>query len=161
MSDEGARSLLRHMVAALAYRASKAVRSAPPEFDAYRASPTSRTPVQILAHMGDLFDWALTMAQNRTAWHDSPPLPWDQEVARFFSALTTFDEYLATDAPIEMGILQKLAQGPVADALTHTGQLTMLRRAAGRPVRGESYARAEIVTGRTGLEQAAPRWEFD
>ena len=161
MTDDSARALLRHMVATLAYRASKAVRSAPPGFDAYQASPTSRTPLQILAHMGDLFDWALTMAQSRTAWHDSPPQAWDEEIARFFSALTTFDEYLATDAPIEMGILQKLAQGPVADALTHTGQLTMLRRAAGRPVRGESYARAEIVTGRTALEQAAPRWEFD
>ena len=161
MSDDSARSLLRHMVATLAYRASKAVRSAPAEFASYQASPTSRTPVQVLAHMGDLFDWALTMAQNRTEWHDTPPQPWDQEVARFFSALTTFDEYLAGDAPIDAPVIRKLVPGPVADALTHTGQLTMLRRASGHPVRGESYARAEIVTGRTGIEQAAPRWEFD
>ena len=161
MSTDSARALLRHMVATLAYRASKAVRGAPGEFASFRVSPTSRAPGQILAHMGDLFDWALTMAQGRTEWHDSSPLPWEQEVARFFLALTAFDEYLAGDASVPAEVIERLVQGPVADALTHTGQLTMLRRAAGQPVRGESYAKAEVVAGRTGLEQAAPRWEFD
>jgi hypothetical protein len=154
------RSMLRHLVATLAYRASKSMRGANADFAVYRMSPTSRTPVEIVAHMGDLFDWALTMAQNRTAWADSPPQPWDLEVARFFAALTTFDQFLATDAPIDEATLQKLAQGPVADALTHTGQLTMLRRAAGSPIKGESYARADIAIGQTGMEQPAPRVEF-
>ena len=158
---EGERAMLRHMVATLAYRASKAVRDVPAGFDAVAITPTSRTPVQILAHMGDLFDWALTMAQDRTAWRDSVPLPWDEEVGRFFRTLTTFDEYLAGGAPIPVRTLEKLAQGPVADALTHTGQLTYLRRVGGGPVKGESYARADIATGRTGFEQAAPRFEFD
>ena len=161
MPQDPSRALLRHMVATLAYRAGKAVRSAPAEFASLQVTPSSRSPGQILAHMGDLFDWALTMAQGRTEWHDSSPLPWDQEVARFFTALTTFDAFLAGDAPIAAEVVERLVQGPVADALTHTGQLTMLRRVAGQPVRGESYAKAKIVTGRTGLEQAAPRWEFD
>ena len=161
MTNDSARALLRHMVATLAYRASKALRNAPPPFAEFRASPTSRTPLQILTHMGDLFDWALSIAQDRTEWHDATPMPWDLEVSRFFTALSAFDAHLASDAPLPIATIEKLVQGPVADALTHTGQLTMLRRASGSPVRGESYARAEIVTGRTGAEQAAPKWEFD
>lgn len=159
--DDRARALLRHAVATLAYRSGKVLRDAPIDFATFRIGPTTRTPLEILAHMGDLFDWALTMAQGRTEWHDAVPQAWGDEITRFFSALTTFDAYLARPAILEAGAVERLMQGPVADALTHTGQLALLRRVAGYPVRGESYARADIVPGRTGLEQAAPRWEFD
>jgi hypothetical protein len=155
-----ARTLLRHGVATLAYRAAKVLRDAPASFAAFRAGATTRTPAEVVAHMGDLFDWALTMARGEYIWHDSAPLPWHQEVDRFFTALTTFDSYLAGSAPLGW-TAGHLLQGPVADALTHTGQVAMMRRLAGRPVRGESYARADIAVGRTGLEQAAPRVEFD
>lgn len=158
---ETARQMLRHAVATLAYRAGKPLRGAPPDFASYREGPTTRTPLAILAHLGDLFDWALSMAKGETAWRDAVPQAWDEEVARFFAALTAFDAYLAGPAPIAGDVLERLFQGPVADALTHTGQIAMLRRLAGAPIRGESYARAEIVTGRTGAEQALPRWEFD
>lgn len=156
----GARELLRHTVATVAYRAGKAVRHAPAAFADHRCGPTSRTPVQILAHIGDLYDWALGMARGRHEWHDSTPLPWDQEVARFFVALAAFDAYLAGHEPLRRPA-EMLFQGPVADSLAHIGQLTMLRRLAGSPVRAENYARAEITTGRVGVEQAAPRVEFD
>lgn len=155
-----ARELLRHTVATVAYRAGKAVRHAPPAFAGYRCGPTSRTPAQILAHMGDLYDWALWMARGRHEWHDSTPLPWDDEVARFFAALAAFDAYLAGSEPLGRPA-EMLFQGPVADSLAHIGQLTMLRRLAGSPVRAENYAKAEITTGRVGAEQAAPRVEFD
>jgi hypothetical protein len=160
-ADDGARHLLRHAVATLAYRAGKALRDAPPAFADHAIGPTTRTPRAILAHMGDLFDWALTMAQGQTVWHDATPQAWAAEVTRFFNAVTAFDAYLAGPAPIERAVLEKLLQGPVADALSHTGQLALMRRLVDAPVRGESYARAEIVAGRTGIEQAAPRWEFD
>ena len=151
-------ALLRHTLAALAYRAGKAVRGAPAEFATFRADATSRTPAEILAHMGDLFDWALSIANGKQAWHDSTPLAWAQEVARFFTALEAFDRRLAewpSDASIE-----RLFQGPIADALTHTGQLAMLRRMAGCPFRGENYFVADIAAGRVGDEQAAPKKEF-
>ena len=149
--------LLRHTVATLAYRAGKALRGAPPEFATFAGA--GRTPVQILAHMGDLFDWALTLADGRHEWHDSPPLPWDQEVARFFAVLSAFDERLAKYAPLGFPA-GRLFQGPVADALTHTGQIAMLRRLAGCPVKGENYFKAEIRAGLGGLAQAGPRSEF-
>jgi hypothetical protein len=157
---DSARTLLRHSVATLAYRTAKTLRDVPPSFAAFRAGATTRTPAEILAHMGDLFDWALTMARGEYSWHDSAPLPWHQEAERFFAALTAFDSYLASAAPLGR-TAEQLFQGPVADALTHTGQLAMMRRLAGHPVRGESYARADIAVGRTGLEQAPPRVEFD
>lgn len=159
-STDQARELLRHTVATLAYRAGKALRDAPPSFAAFTVSPGSRTPGQIVAHMGDLFDWALSMAQGAQKWHDSPPLSWDAECQRFFHALEVFDDYLAGGEPLGTSI-ERLFQGPVADALTHTGQLTMLRRMAGAPVRGENYAKAEISRGRIGAQQPAPRVEFD
>jgi hypothetical protein len=152
--------MLRHTVATLAYRAGKAVRDAPPHFAAFAVAPGSRTPAQILAHMGDLFDWALLMAKGKHLWRDSTPLAWDREVARFFAALAAFDAHLASDEQLGSSI-ERLLQGPVADALTHTGQLTMLRRLAGSPVKGENYAKAAIDAGTVGLMQAAPRVEFD
>lgn len=152
--------LLRHTVATLAYRAAKAVRGAPAAFADFRAGATSRTPVQILAHMGDLFDWALTMADGKAVWHDATPLPWEEEVARFFAAIERFDARLAGGRPLATPA-SKIFAGPVADALTHTGQITFLRRLAGTPVKGENYFRAEIETGRVGQDQAPPRREFD
>ncbi len=151
--------LLRHTVATLAYRGGKTLRGAPAEFAGYRSSPDARTPAEILAHIGDLLDWALSLADGRQAWRDSPPLAWDQGSARFFAALEAFDQRLAADAPLGAPP-EKLFQGPIADALTHVGQLAMLRRMAGSPMRGENYFQAEIVAGRVGAEQAAPRKEF-
>jgi hypothetical protein len=152
--------MLRHTLATLAYRAGKAVRGAPEGFADFRAAEGGRTPVQILGHMGDLFDWALTMADGEAVWKDAAPLPWDQEVARFFAALERFDARLQAGRPLA-NPATKVFAGPVADALTHTGQISMLRRMAGAQIRGESYFRAEIVTGRVGLDQAPPRREFD
>ena len=157
---DATRTFLRHALATLAYRAEKAVRGAPPEFAAFRAGPTSRAAGEILAHMGDLFDWALTMAQGDVRWRDTPPAAWEADCDRLFAAIAAFDAYLASDAPLGRPA-EVLFQGPIADALTHTGQLNLLRRLAGGPVRGESYARAEIVVGRVGREQSGRRVEFD
>lgn len=159
-SSEMERRLLRHTVATLAYRAGKALRGAPADFAQFRAAPGIRTPEEILTHMGDLLDWALALADGKHDWHSSKPLPWDQEVARLFAALEAFDRRLASDAGTGFSPA-KLFQGPVADALTHTGQLAMLRRLAGAPIRAENYFRAEIAAGRAGWEQAAPAQEFD
>jgi hypothetical protein len=157
-STESARALLRHGLATLAYRAGKVVRDADSTFAGFRIGPATRTPLEILAHMGDLLDWALTMAQGLTEWHNAVPQEWPDEVQRFFTALTTLDTFIAGADALEMDVLERLLRGPVADALSHTGQLALLRRLAGQPVRGESYARADIVSGRTGLDQA-PRWK--
>ncbi len=154
------REFLRHTLATLAYRGGKAVRGVPPGFAAFAAGPGSRSAGQILAHVGDLFDWALSIARGQQAWRDSAPLPWDEEVARFHAALGAFDEYLASDQPLGAPA-EQLFQGPVADALTHVGQIALLRRLAAAPVRGENYFRAEITAGRVGPEQAPPRRELD
>ena len=154
------RMFLRHAVATLAYRAGKALRGAPAAFADFTVAAGTRTPARILAHMGDLLDWALYLARGEQSWHDSMPLPWDLEVARFFAALQAFDAYLASEEPLGWSA-ERLFQGPIADALTHTGQLTMLRRLAGAPVRGENYARAAISAGTVGIAQDAPGYEFD
>jgi len=156
-SEDSKRELLRHTLATLAYRGGKTVRNAPAEFAGF--SGAGRTPAQILAHIGDLLDWALSMANGTRKWHDSTPLPWEQEEARFFAALKSFDDYLASSEPLQART-EKLFQGPVADALTHVGQLAMLRRLAGAPIVGENYYVADIAIGRVGAEQAAPKRTF-
>jgi hypothetical protein len=155
--------MLRHTVATVAYRAAKAMRGAPAEFAEYRAAPDSRTPAEILAHMGDLFDWALALCDGRRDWHNSPALPWDEGVARFFTALEAFDRRLGSGAPLaKLGYpAEKLFQGPIADALTHVGQLAMLRRMAGCKMKGENYFVAQIEAGRVGVAQAAAVIEFE
>lgn len=154
-----ARDLLRHCLATIAYRAAKAVRDVPPSFPKFRPPENARTPEQILAHMGDLQDWALSMASGKPAWKDSQPLPWEREVERFFGALQRFDEFLAGDAALHASP-EKLFQGPVADTLNHVGQIAILRRMAGVPVKGENYYQADIATGRVGAEQSPPKREF-
>ncbi len=151
------RDLLRHTLATVAYRAAKPLRGAPPEFAEFQGA--GRTPLKILAHMGDLFDWALSTARGQETWRDSSALPWDREVDRFFAALAAFDAYLASNEPLHASA-EQLFQGPVADALTHTGQLAMLRRLAGCPMRGENYFVATIEAGRVGIQQTPAPKEF-
>ena len=154
------RALLRHTVATVSYRGAKAVRGAPATFAAYSPDGSPRTAARILAHTGDLFDWALSQAKGAEAWTDSVPLEWDREVERFFATLQRFDDYLASDAPLATPP-ERIFQGAVADALTHVGQLAMLRRLSGARMKSENYSRAEIVPGRVGATQAPPRREFD
>jgi hypothetical protein len=153
------RELLRHTLATLAYRGGKAVRNAPEGFAVFHPDEGVRAPGQILAHIGDLMDWALSMANGKREWHDSKPLAWEKEVERFFAAMKKFDDYLASSEPLQAP-MEKLFQGPIADALTHVGQIAILRRLGGEPIRGENYFVADIVAGRVGAEQTPPKKEF-
>ena len=154
------RELLRHTVATLAYRGGKALRGAPSGFSDFMAGPTSRTAGQILAHLCDLLDWGLSLAEGKQKWQQSTPQAWDADVKRFHDALAAFDQRLAKDADLGSSP-ESLFQGPVADALTHVGQINLLRRLAGGAVKGENYHKAEIAAGRVGVDQAKPRLEFD
>jgi hypothetical protein len=147
------RELLRHAVATVAYRATRALENSDDAFAGFAGA--GKRPDQILAHMGDLFDWALSMAKGQPAWRNSEPLGWQLERQRFFAALAAFDVYLASDAPVEAPV-ERLLQGPVADALTHVGQLAMLRRLAGVPARGENFYVAAMALGQVSDEQPAP-----
>ena len=112
--------------------------------------------------MGDLMDWVLTQAKGDIRWNNSTPLAWQDEIARFYRSLAAVEDHLVSGAALgyEPG---RMFQGGIADALTHTGQLAMLRRLSGYKMKGESYARADIEAGRVGLEQVPPdpRAEFD
>ena len=158
-SSDSSRELLRHTVATLAYRGSKALRDAPADFSAYTLGGDGRSAGAILAHIGDLLDWALSMASGQPEWHNSKTQTWNEDVDRFHAALSAFDGYLASDQPLHTSA-EKLFQGPVADALTHVGQLAMMRRLAGAAIKGENYYVADIAAGRVGADQAAPKREF-
>jgi hypothetical protein len=136
------------------------VRGAPEEFAEFRAAPGSRSAGEILAHVGDLLDWALSHARGKQVWRSSKPLPWKDEAVRFHAALASLDERLASSEPIACPE-EKLFQGPIADAIWHVGQIALLRRLAGAPVRGENYYVADIHAGRVGADQAAAKKEFD
>jgi hypothetical protein len=146
------RQLLRHTVATLAYRAARALEGAPESFATFDGC--TRQPGQILAHMGDLFDWALSSVQGSERWHTSTPLSWSAEKQRFFAALKAFDDYLASNDPLHAAP-EPLFQGPIADALTHVGQIAMLRRLASVPARSENFYVATIATGQISAEQPA------
>ncbi len=151
------RELLRHTLATLAYRGGKAIRGAPASFADFAGA--GKTPGQILAHIGDLLDWGLSMAIGQQKWQDSKPQPWDQDTERFFAALKRFDDFLASPETVQAP-LEKLFQGPIADALTHVGQIAMLRRMAGVPIKAENFFVAAIAAGRVGADQTAPKREF-
>lgn len=146
MLADGRREVLRHLVATVVYRGGIAVFDAPEGFAGFRINETVRTPGEILAHIGDLLEGSLYLIKGEFVYLTSSPLSWNEEVSRFFSAARAFDLYLASDAPLACPV-EKLIQGPVGDALTHVGQIVMLRRVAGKPVRVESYFTADIVAG--------------
>jgi len=152
------REFLRHTLATLAYRGAKALRDAPSSFAAFDGG--GRTPLAILGHLGDLIEWAISMAKGERQYREADPGSWDDACARFFAQMQSFDDLLATDAAIDEKLLRQLFQGPVADALTHVGQIAMLRRMAGAGIGGENYFVADIEVGRVGAEQAPPKRTF-
>jgi hypothetical protein len=151
------RELLRHALATLAYRGAKALREAPPEFAEYAAA--GRTPLEIVAHCADLMEWATSMADGTRKWHESEPATWTSECGRFYAALQAFDDFLAGEQPIACDV-KRLFQAPIADALTHVGQLAMLRRMSGSSIAGENYFVADVEIGRVGPDQAPPKRLF-
>ena len=155
-----ARDMLRHTLATLAYRAEKVLRDPPAGFAQHRIGPAARTPLEIVGHLGDLVEWAHSLADGQWNWKASSLGDWDGDVARFFAALARLDERLASDAPLGHPA-SVIFQAPIADALTHVGQLALIRGLAGGAVRPESYGRAEIEIGRVGREQSQERREFD
>jgi hypothetical protein len=158
VSSDPQRQLIRHLLATLAYRTAKALRGAPEGFADYQAPGGVKTPVRVLAHMGDLMEWALRMVQGNKEWREGTPLPLERESERFFGSLKGLDDFLASDAPLQS--VERLVQGPIVDAITHSGQLAMLRRQAGAPIRAEAYFISEIAVGRVGADQAPPKREL-
>lgn len=154
------REMLRHMVATIAYRGGKAIRGAPEGFGSVSVGEGSRSAVEILAHIGDLFDWARALADGEHRWAESTDLDWDTQVERFYSGLSEVDTRIASEEPLGRDP-HRLLQGPLADALTHIGQIALLRRLAEAPVRGENYFKAEVEKGRVGRDQNPPVFEFD
>ena len=146
MSSDSKREVLRHMVATVAYRGGLAVVDAPESFASFRAHETTRTPGELLAHIGDLLEGSHYLAKGEMVYLTSTPLPWKEEITRFFNAVKAFDSYLASEAPLACPV-EKLVQGPIGDALTHVGQIVMLRRISGNPIRPAAYFTAEIVPG--------------
>jgi hypothetical protein len=152
--------MIRHIAATVAYRGAKTIRDAPGDFWMFRIKPESRTPLEIVSHIADLYAWALSMARGEGVWRSSVPRSWDEEVARFYTSLGEFDGYLTGSSEISCS-LERLFQGPIADSLTHVGQLAMLRHLYGSPIRGENYFVADVAIGKVGPEQSPPKREFD
>jgi GNAT superfamily N-acetyltransferase len=142
------RALLRHAVAVVAFRANHALANVPGDFAQFRAGDRTRTPIEIVVHLCDLYDWALWMAKSHSVWNNTEPTTWEADVARFFAALAAFDEFLASGATLIWSAERVLA-GPIADSLTHIGQIALLRGVSGSPVKGMNYAKADspLLTG--------------
>ena len=145
-SVDSKREVLRHMVATVAYRCGLAVSDAPDGFAQFSAHETTRTPGEILAHIGDLLEGSLYLSKGEVVYLTSAPLPWKDGIARFFSAVKELDSYLASEAVLACPV-ERLVQGPIGDALTHVGQIVMMRRMAGKPIRVAGYFTADIVAG--------------
>ena len=146
MSLDLKREILRHLVATAAFRGGIAVTNAPEDFAEFRAGQTTRSAGEILAHVGDLIEGSLFLMKGEFVLLQSIPRSWTEDIKRFFTAVNEFDLYLASEAPLAQPV-ERIVQAPIADALTHIGQIVMLRRLAGNPIRSESYFDAEIAAG--------------
>ncbi len=134
------------MVATVVFRGRIAIADAPPDFPEFRLAPETRSPAEILAHIGDLLVGTRILLQGDFVELGSAPLMWNDECQRFVAAAKELDTFLASDIPLAHPV-EKFVQGPIGDALTHIGQIVLLRRLAGSPIRPEPYFTAEIVPG--------------
>lgn len=148
-------SLLRHFLAAIAYRTAKALRNAPPTFARFEAGEKSRTPRQLVRHMSGVINYAIALVHEpRAALVDCAS--YDAEVERFFAVLRELAARLE-DGSLSDAETERLLQGPLSDAMAHAGQLALLRRLSGSPIPPEDFHQAAIDATRLGLEQLAPR----
>ncbi len=159
MSDSTAPTVpLRHVLATLAYRGGKVTRDAPERFGKLSVGKGSKTAVEILTHMCDVLAWGTSWARGEQKWEQSEVQNWHVTVERFHGALADFDAVLAS------GTLackpEELLQGPLADCLTHVGQIALLRRLADAPIKAENYSQAGVTIGRLGADQVPPAQEF-
>ena len=147
-------ALLRHFVAAIGYRSAKALRDAPPTFATFEAGEKSRTPRQLVRHMSGVLNYAIALV------HEPRPLladraSYEAEVERYFALLRELAERLQ-DVELSDAAAERLLQGPLADAMTHVGQLALLRRLSGSPIPPEDFYQAAVDPRRLGLDQIAP-----
>ena len=149
------REMLRHFLGALAYRTQKALRGAPESFGEFEAGNRVRPPREIVRHMTSVLGYARTYFLGGRYRPDPLPTLAD-EVSRFHEMLESLSELLASGKPIAGTTPERLLQGPFSDAMTHAGQLAMLRRLAGSPVPPENFIVADIDRNRLGSDQAEP-----
>ena len=154
-ADPMSRHLLQHFLAALAYRTQKALRGAPPEFAMFRAAPRVRTPQELIWHMTGVISYAGTMLHGGE--FAPPALPsFADEIDRFHATLQALHDDFG-NASLSASISdEQFLQGPLSDAMTHAGQLALLRRLAGSPVASENFIFASIVSGNVSGAQAEP-----
>jgi hypothetical protein len=148
-----ARSLLRHFLGAIAYRTQKALRGAPESFSEFRAGANVRTPHELIWHMTGVLGYARTLFLGGV-WRPEQMPSFGDEMQRFHDVLEDLGRLLRKETP-ELAA-EALLQGPLADAMTHVGQLAMLRRLAGSPVAPENFVRAKISSANLGPDQPAP-----
>lgn len=156
MATEDKRALLAHFLAALAYRTQKALRDAPADFGSFRVGGGVRTPAELVRHMTSVLGYARTCF---IGGHYRPDVlsTFDEEIARFHDMLGTLAQHLRHGDELLNGMTEeRLLQGPFSDAMTHAGQLALLRRLAGAPVPPENFIVAEIRPDRLGRDQADP-----
>jgi hypothetical protein len=143
--------LMRHLVATIAYRASRAFRDAPAGFANVRLADDGWCAKEMVLHMANVLAFAYsTITQSDRVRHE--PKDWAGEVERFYAILGDIDAKLAAGASLEPGWDLKLVQGPFADTLTHVGQLLSMRRRCGSPIPAANYIKADIRTGVTALD---------
>jgi hypothetical protein len=148
------RELLRHVLAAIAYRTQKALRNAPEHYASFSAGNRVRTPTELVRHMAGLMGYVRTFFEGGS--YRPEPLPTlQEEVDRFHGLLEVVGKLLATGAPCSLST-EQLLQGPFADTLTHVGQLAMLRRLADSPVAPENFIYADIRADRLQTDQPPP-----
>ena len=153
--DSRSRELLAHFLAALAYRTQKAVHGAPAEYAEFQAPSGVRTPWQLLHHMSGVLSYATSMFEELDPWI-KPCASFEEEIERFHRVIGDLVRHLESGTPSPGTSAERLLQGPFADAMTHAGQLAMLRRLSGHPIPPENFHAADIGADNTGREQPAP-----
>ena len=146
--------MLRHFLASITYRATKAIKNVPETYPAHDLGKGVKTPLRILHHITGVLTYAHSFFEHYDTTHIDVK-SWDAEVGEFYSILSKLDKSIQEKKPKEV-TEEQLLQGPLSDAMTHIGQLSMLRRLADSPLPSENFIFADVRKGAVGPNQPDP-----
>lgn len=146
--------LLRHTLATLAYRANRVLADAPEGFGDFDAGQGVMTPRKMVNHMSMILAYAKSRLTGEEFQRPTEVDDWSMEVDRFYETVSALDKAAEAGFRADGEMVLRMLQGPILDALTHVGQLSLLRRLAGSPTPKDNYIKAQIELGKTGKDQA-------
>ncbi len=133
---------IQHFLKVLSYRFEKAIHNAAESYPKHASGHGIRTPLELLGHMNGVLEFAISSLKNQPR-RNIPEQSWQEQITLYYEKLKELNQLMQENS-FDTDTLERILQGPLADAMTHIGQLAMMRRLANSAIAGENYFAADM-----------------